>query len=162
MLPGSLLILEILESGGNYSFDQLRIGNDSTFDLNDLSIVFNFLGNTDPNAFVASGGFDMDNFIQSLNQQTGEVTGPSSVFAPGQTWRDVIGDEHHGRVGRLRRQQGGGRRGRQRDRDPAHPGAFDLGDAPARALRHEQHGPAARPGAHSLSDRCSRAGSSTR
>ena len=71
-----------------------------------MHVVFNFLGDTDPNAFAASGGFDLDNFIQSLDQQTGEVTGLSSVFAPGQTWGDVIGDEHHGSVGRLRRQQG--------------------------------------------------------
>jgi len=34
---------------------------------------------------------DMDNFIRSLNLQTGEVTGLSSVFAPGQTWNDVLG-----------------------------------------------------------------------
>jgi len=58
-----------------------------------VRVVFNFLGNADPNAFAASGGFDMDNFIQSLDQQTGEVTGLSSVFAPGQTWADVIGDD---------------------------------------------------------------------
>jgi len=90
-LPGSLLMLDILDSGGNFSFDQLRLGNDSTFKLNDLHVVFNFLGNTDPNAFAATGGFDMDNFIRSLNLQTGEVTGLSSVFAPGQTWNDVLG-----------------------------------------------------------------------
>ena len=87
-----MLILEILGSRGDYSFDQLRIGNDSTFSLNNMQVVFNFLGDTDPNAFAATGGFDLDNFIQSLNQQTGEVTGLSSVFAPGQTWDDVLGD----------------------------------------------------------------------
>jgi hypothetical protein len=115
MLPGSLLMLEILDSGGRFSFDQLRIGSDSTFDLNEVRVVFNFLGNTDPNAFAASGGFDMDNFIQSLDQQTGEVTGLSSVFAPGQTWDDVIGDNITAVSRRLRRQQVRDRGGRQRD-----------------------------------------------
>ena len=91
-LPGSMFIIDILGSTGDFSFDQLRIGNDSTFSLNNLHVVFNFLGDTDPNAFAATGGFDMDNFIQSLNQQTGEVTGLSNVFAPGQTWDDVLGE----------------------------------------------------------------------
>jgi len=93
-LPGSRIIIDILDSGGEFSFDQLRIGNDSTFSLNDLHVVFNFLGNTDPNAFAATGGFDLDNFIQSLNPQTGAVTGLSTVFAPGQTWNDVLGTEN--------------------------------------------------------------------
>jgi hypothetical protein len=53
-------------------------------------VVFNFLGDTDPNAFAATGGFDMDNFLQSLNLQTGDVTGLSTAFAPGQTWNDVL------------------------------------------------------------------------
>ena len=160
-LPGSLLILDILDSAGDFSFDQLRIGNDSTFSLNDLHVVFNFLGDTDPNAFAATGGFDMDNFIQSLNQQTGEVTGLSSVFAPGQTWNDVLGD-HITAVSDFdvsNVQIGGGRDRDYRDRCP---GAFDLGDAPTGADRHRQHGAAARALARSLSDRCSRAGGSTR
>src|SRR6185436_13890790 len=90
MLPGSLLILEIAANGDDYSFDQLRIGSDSTFDLKDLHVVFSFLGNTDPNAFMATGGLDLDNFIRSLDQQTGADTGLSSVFAQGQTWGDVL------------------------------------------------------------------------
>ena len=89
-LPGSMLVLDILGSAGEFSVDHLRLGNDSTFNLNGLHVVFNFLGDTDPNAFAATGGFDMDNFLQSLNLQTGEVTGLSTVFAEGQTWSDVI------------------------------------------------------------------------
>ena len=85
-----MLILDILGSGAEFNVDQLRIGKDSTFDLNGLHVVFNFLGDTNPNAFAATGGFDMDNFIQSINVLTGDVTGLSSVFAPGQTWSDVI------------------------------------------------------------------------
>jgi T5SS/PEP-CTERM-associated repeat protein len=90
MLPGSLLIFEIAANGDGYSFDQLRIGSNSTFDLNAMHVVFSFLGNTDPNAFAATGGLDLDNFLQSQNEQTGAVTGLSSAFAPGQTWADVL------------------------------------------------------------------------
>ena len=89
-LPGSRLILDIQSFGDGYDIDHLIIGNDSTFSLSSLQIVFNFLGNTDPTAFAASGGFDLDNFIQSLNPLTGAVTGLSTVFGPEQSWGNVI------------------------------------------------------------------------
>jgi T5SS/PEP-CTERM-associated repeat protein len=89
-LPGSLLILDVLGTGDGFSIDHVRIGNNSTFDLRALHIVFNFLGNTDPNSFAASGGFDLDNFLQSLDLQTGGVSGLSTAFAPGQHWGDVV------------------------------------------------------------------------
>ena len=89
-LPGSRLILDIQSFGDGYDIDHLIIGNDSTFSLSSLQIVFNFLGNTDPTAFAASGGFDLDNFIQSLNPLTGAVTGLSTVFGPEQNWSNVI------------------------------------------------------------------------
>ena len=89
-VPGSLLVLDVLGTGDGYSIDQLRIGNTSTFSLGALHIVFNFLDTTNPNAFLASGGFDLDNFIQSIDVDTGAVTGLSAVFAPGQTWGDVV------------------------------------------------------------------------
>ena len=77
-------------SARGFDVDHLLIGNNSTFSLQDLHIVFNFLGNTDPNAFAASGGFDLDNFLQSQNLVTGDVSGLSTVFAPGQTWSNVV------------------------------------------------------------------------
>ena len=89
-LPGSKLILDILGTASGFNVDHLRIGNDSTFNLSNLQIVFNFLGSTDPNAFASSGGFKLDNFLESLNLSTGEVTGLSTVFAPGETWSDVV------------------------------------------------------------------------
>lgn len=89
-LPGSMLILDILGSGADFAVDHLRIGNDSTFDLHALHILFNFLGSTDPNAFAATGGFNLDNFLQSLDLVTGDVTGLSSVFASDQTWADIV------------------------------------------------------------------------
>ena len=56
------------------------------------TIVFSFLGNTDPNSFVASGGFDLDNFIKSAVDPLNEASdlGLSTAFAAGQTWADVI------------------------------------------------------------------------
>jgi T5SS/PEP-CTERM-associated repeat protein len=90
MLPGSVLMLDILGSGDQFNVDHLIIGDNSTFNLHDLHIVFNFLGNTDPNSFAASGGFDLDNFLQSQDLQTGSISGLSSAFAPGETWSDVV------------------------------------------------------------------------
>ncbi len=48
MLLGSQLILEIDNTGATLEIDRLIIGEDSTFDLTDLQIVFAFVGNTDP------------------------------------------------------------------------------------------------------------------
>jgi T5SS/PEP-CTERM-associated repeat protein len=89
-LPGSMLVLDILGDAAGFDVDHLRIGNTSTFDLTALHIVFNFLGDTDPNAFAASGGFDLDTFLQSIDPATGGVSGLSTAFAPGQTWEDVV------------------------------------------------------------------------
>ena len=91
-LPGSMLILEIQANGDGFAIDQLRIGRDSTFDLHTLHVVFDFLGNTDPNSFVASGGFDLDNFIKSALDPLDPTKdlGLSTAFAPGHTWTDII------------------------------------------------------------------------
>jgi T5SS/PEP-CTERM-associated repeat protein len=90
-LDGSKLILEIQANGsGGYNIDQLIIGNDSTFDLAQFQIVFTFLGDTDPVAFAASGGFDLDNFLLA-GSFTGDPDAPlSTLFASGQTWADVV------------------------------------------------------------------------
>ena len=88
MLAGSQIVLEVSGSGSGYDIDELIIGSEATFDLASAQIVFSFLGNTDPNAFAASGGFNLDNFLRSA---TGDVTtGLSSTFATGQTWDDVV------------------------------------------------------------------------
>ncbi len=89
-LDGSRLVLDILDTGNGYSIDHLTIGNDATFDLSKLQVIFNFLGNTDPTAFAASGGFDLDNFIESQNLLTGAISGLSTVFGEGQSWATVI------------------------------------------------------------------------
>jgi PEP-CTERM motif len=89
-MPGSKLILDVLGSGGGFAVDHVIFGNDATFNLSNLQIVFNFLGNTDPTAFAASGGFDLDNFLESQDLSTGVITGLSTVFGPDQTWASVI------------------------------------------------------------------------
>jgi T5SS/PEP-CTERM-associated repeat protein len=89
-LPGSRIVLDILGVAGGFDVDHLILGNDSTFDLSKIQIVFNFLGSTDPTAFAASGGFSLDNFLQSMDLTTGAVTGLSTVFGPDQTWTGVI------------------------------------------------------------------------
>lgn len=87
-LDGSMLILDIQGVGPGFDVDNLVIGNGSTFDLHHMNIVFNFLGDTDPEAFAASGGFDLDNFLRS-GLAEGDV-GLSAAFAPGETWSDVV------------------------------------------------------------------------
>jgi PEP-CTERM motif len=89
-LDGSKLILEIQGNGSGYAIDRLIIGDDSTFDLRQLQIVFSFLGDTDPTAFAASGGFDLDNFLLA-GHFNGDPDDPlSTLFASGQTWADVV------------------------------------------------------------------------
>jgi len=87
-LDGSMLILDVEGVGEGFDVDKLVIGNDSTFDLHHIGIVFNFLGDTDPEAFAASGGFDLDNFLRT--EVPGGDVGLSAAFAPGETWSDVV------------------------------------------------------------------------
>jgi hypothetical protein len=88
MLDGSRIILEVSGSGDFYEVDQLVIDSNSSFDLASAQIEFSFLGTTDPNAFAATGAMNLDTFLRSA---TGNVeTGLSSVFAPGQSWSDVV------------------------------------------------------------------------
>ena len=92
-LNGSALVLEIESDGaGGYKTDSLIIGDTSTFDLSKFQIVFSFLGDTDPTAFAASGGFDLDKFLLSGHFGEGAAAPDplSSRFAAGQTWADVV------------------------------------------------------------------------
>jgi T5SS/PEP-CTERM-associated repeat protein len=96
-LDGSKLILEVQSNGSGYDIDQLVIGDDSTFDLSQFQIVFSFLGDTDPTAFAASGGFDLDNFLRAGSFDAEGNSLPASfdsalstLFAAGDTWEDVV------------------------------------------------------------------------
>lgn len=85
------LVLEVGSNGnGGFDTDHFILTKGSTFGFTDVLITFDFLSGTDPNAFAASGGFDMDTFLQSLDTDSGAITGLSDAFATGQTWSDVL------------------------------------------------------------------------
>lgn len=61
-MAGSRMILEVEADGtGGFKTDQVIFGN--AVDLGGLQIEFRFLGATDPNAFQASGGFEIETFL---------------------------------------------------------------------------------------------------
>lgn len=62
---GGRLVLEVQANGaGGFDIDRLVFADAATLDLSGLQIGFRFLGATDPNAFQASGGFQIDSFMQ--------------------------------------------------------------------------------------------------
>ncbi len=88
-LPGSQLILDIEDIGnGSYAFDELVLGPQATFNLYNFGVVFNFIGSTDPNAFAASGQFDLDTFLRAAVGNAD--VGLSSTFGVNQNWSTVI------------------------------------------------------------------------
>ena len=97
MLPGSRIMLEISGSGsslGDYQIDQLIIDNDASFDLASAEIVFNFLGETNPNVVSEIGGLNLDFYLRTL-APSGSIDGPTqslleAPFAAGKTWTEVI------------------------------------------------------------------------
>ena len=64
---GSRLILEVQADGSGYRTDSVVFGNGGTLDLSQLAVEFRFLGNTNPNAFLASGGFTIGTFFQQAD-----------------------------------------------------------------------------------------------
>lgn len=81
------IILDVASDGhGGFLTDEVVLTLGSSFEFGSSKVVFNFLGDTDPNAFGASGNFDMDTFMRSRD---GSVdSGLSTVFAPGTDWGD--------------------------------------------------------------------------
>jgi T5SS/PEP-CTERM-associated repeat protein len=78
---GNRMIMEVQSDGlGGFVTDQLVMGEGSSVDLAALNVEFRFLGNTDPNAFQASGGFDVDTFFRSRGAG-GDSDLAHSVFA---------------------------------------------------------------------------------
>ena len=83
------LVLDVQSDNlGGFLTDALILTKNSTFDFGAMKVLFNFVGDTDPNLFMGSGKFDMDNFLLSRDGQTD--TGLSSVFTPGTVWSDVF------------------------------------------------------------------------
>ncbi len=84
--PGSRMILEVESDGqGGFNTDHVIFTSGQTLDLTNFNAEFRFLGNTDPNAFKATGLFDVDNFFRvrqpdnSLQDLAPEVFG-TTVF----------------------------------------------------------------------------------
>ena len=77
-------------------YDQLIIGQDSTFDLKQFEIVFSFLGETNPLDFANSSSdpFDLDNFLRAGLFVNGlpvdQDVALSEFFADDTTWNDVV------------------------------------------------------------------------
>ena len=75
---GSRLILEVESDGqGGFRTDELVFNAGQPLDLSGLKVEFRFLGNTDPNAFKASGQFQNDTFFEVM-----AADGSSGVLAP--------------------------------------------------------------------------------
>jgi T5SS/PEP-CTERM-associated repeat protein len=90
---GSSLVLGIEATATGYLVGELVFGSDSTLDLTNLDIHFNFIGSTDPNAFQATGGFNLDSFLETRSAD-GTISGLSTTFAPGETWSTVLANSH--------------------------------------------------------------------
>ena len=83
------LVLDVLsDDQGGFLTDALILTKNSSFDFGVMTVVFNFVGDTNPNLFLDSGKFGMDTFLLSRDGQTD--TGLSSVFAPGTVWGDLF------------------------------------------------------------------------
>lgn len=81
-LAGSKLVLEIESDGaGGFNTDKLIFGSSSLVDLSGLDIEFQFLGATDPAAFLATGDFDVDNFLGRDNGAGGTLPLPDNAYA---------------------------------------------------------------------------------
>lgn len=83
------LLLDVQADGhGNFLTDALILTLGSTYDFGEMKVIFNFIGDTDPNLFMATGEFDMDTFL--LSRDGSVDSGLSSVFAPGTDWGDLF------------------------------------------------------------------------
>jgi hypothetical protein len=79
---GGKLVMEVESNGsGGFNTDHLIFKNGSTVNLNGVEVNFHFLGNTDPNAFKASGGFVINQFLQGQDAQGQLVDLAPETFA---------------------------------------------------------------------------------
>ncbi len=71
---GSRLVLEVQADGqGGFLTDQVLFSQGSVLDFGGMQVEFRFLGETDPNAFQASGSFDIDTFLALSTASGGNV-----------------------------------------------------------------------------------------
>jgi T5SS/PEP-CTERM-associated repeat protein len=90
------IVLEVESDGhGGFLTDQIVFSDTAPIDLTNANIEFSFLDNTDPNAFEASGLWDLDTFFR-INPDTGGNFNPSgdvdisTILLPGQTLDDLF------------------------------------------------------------------------
>jgi hypothetical protein len=79
---GSQVVLDVegdLQAG--FVTDQLIFGSASTARLDGMSVVFHFLGNTNPNSFLASGRFGIDTFLRQLQPGGGSAALGDAAYA---------------------------------------------------------------------------------
>lgn len=83
----------VLDVEGNpttgFSVDKLVLTDTSAFNFAGSAVTFNFIGSTDPAQFAASGGLDLDNFIEVQDAQ-GNRSGLSSNFSASTTWETAF------------------------------------------------------------------------
>jgi hypothetical protein len=80
-LAGSKMILEVASNGlGGYNTDLVIFKGGQPLDLANLNAEFRFLGNTDPNAFGASGLFNINTFYQERQTDNSLMALAPSVF----------------------------------------------------------------------------------
>jgi T5SS/PEP-CTERM-associated repeat protein len=90
-VDGGQLVLDIAADGhGGYTTSHLVFTQGSVYDFSKLKVSFDFLGNTDPNAFLASGGFKLDTFLQA-RAADGSDSGLSTTFTGGASYASVFG-----------------------------------------------------------------------
>jgi hypothetical protein len=78
---GSRLVLEVQADGlGGFTTDHVFFKAGAALSLTAMSVEFRFLGDTNPNAFLASGAFDIDSFLASRNAGGGLDALPDAAF----------------------------------------------------------------------------------
>lgn len=76
------IILEVQSLGnGLFAFDEIVFGDPSQVNIGAAAIEFHFLGDTDPEAFEATGGFNIGAFLQLADGSGGLEPMEPSVFA---------------------------------------------------------------------------------
>jgi hypothetical protein len=87
---GGRLVLDVAPDGhSGFTTSHLVFTHGSTFDFSGALVTFDFLAGADPTAFLASGAFVLDSFLNSLGPD-GVLLGLSSAFTNGQTYGSLF------------------------------------------------------------------------
>ena len=88
------IVLEVESNGmGGFLTDEIVFTGHSLLDLTGLNVEFSFLGNTDPNAFRASGRWILDTFFKTnsgLGTLVGDDQGISALLMGTETLNDLF------------------------------------------------------------------------